>query len=651
MSLRNIFSHWTYETFPPGAILRSKYNAFARLMREDETCLGIIAEIEELHSQSPMADWSRILYLTSRLDIHVRRMLEHLQRINPVRFMDLMDYVSKTSFYMHMAVSVNDPEIRPPFVFPLAGAFKRKKHANDGSAALSRIMAESGSALPIPQGFVISSSAYHYFIEANDLRPKLDKIFRDVDLRQIDKLKTLSRTLQDIILEAPIPAGVADAMEIATLDLVGGSGTVDLDADPRRTPATRGLGAHHVRLSGITLSNILRAWKECVRVKYRPECIAERIAQGLADSEAPMVVMAQVLPAQVGSGWFKPEPTEAIHSLPERTRKRDMVSIVLDAASSGPEDTTMLLARDEGHRVLLNPDPPFMSPRNAKQLTIHGLAIQELLAANHTIDWVLDTRHRFWITSVVPDPQKTSVGKRSDKTLSAVGRSSLPPVGVEQHVPPERIKSMYDMITFARDRGIEEMFALVNRSGLGLEGTKLLDDPPARIWVLNLADGLFPTAVGKSTVDPNELKSIPMWALWFGIESTIASKGLDDDTADAAAPPHLFGHAILSRTYLHMSIQAGPDFAEIDTVCGPNPTQNHIGFRYKSTGFPPPAPLIVDMKTTLEDYGFATSLQGNMLEGRCRKMEENLIQKRLAVVGKLVAAQRDKEGVGGSDRR
>ena len=114
MSLRNIFAHWTYETFPPGAILRSKYNAFARLMREDETCLGIIAEIEELHARRPMADWSRILYLTSRLDIHVRTMLEHLQRINPVMFMDLMDYVTKTSFYMRMAVSVDDPEIRFP---------------------------------------------------------------------------------------------------------------------------------------------------------------------------------------------------------------------------------------------------------------------------------------------------------------------------------------------------------------------------------------------------------------------------------------------------------------------------------------------------------------------------------------------------------
>ena len=156
--------------------------------------------------------------------------------------------------------------------------------------------------------------------------------------------------------------------------------------------------------------------------------------------------------------------------------------------------------------------------------------------------------------------------------------------------------------------------------------------------MLNLADGLFPTAVGKSSVGPNELKSIPMWALWFGMESTITTRDSDDD---AAPEPHLFGHAILSRTYLHMTVHAGPDFAEIDTVCGRDPTRNHIGFRYKSTGFPPPDTLIVDMQATLEKHGFATTLQGNMIEGRCRGLEENQIQKRLAVVGRLIAAQRD----------
>ncbi len=426
-------------------------------------------------------------------------------------------------------------------------------------------------------------------------------------------------------------------MEIATLDLVGGSGTVELDADPRRSPATLGLEAHHVRLSGITLSGILEAWKQCILVKYRSECMAERIGQGLADSEAPMVVMVQVVPTLNAWGRFRPEPTEAVQALPVRTRKRDMVSIILDP-SSRPKAPTMLLAKDEGHRVLLNPDPPFMSPHNAKQLTIDGLDIQERLGTQHAIDWALDTRNRVWITSIVPEHQRPADVRRFHKTLSVVGRSTLSPVGQEQAVSPERIKSMYDMISFARDRGIEAMFGLVNRSGLGLEGAKLLDEPPARIWMLNLADGLFPTAVGKSSVGPNELKSIPMWALWFGMESTITTRDSDDD---AAPEPHLFGHAILSRTYLHMTVHAGPDFAEIDTVCGRDPTRNHIGFRYKSTGFPPPDTLIVDMKATLEKHGFATRLQGNMIEGRCRGLEENQIQKRLAVVGRLIAAQRD----------
>jgi hypothetical protein len=633
MILRNIFSHWTYETFPPGAILRSKYNAFARLIREDETCLRIIAEIEELHARRPMADWSRILYLTYRLDIHVHKMLEHLQRINPVRFIDLMDYVTKTSFYMRMAVSVDEPEISPPFVFPLNEAFERNKHANYASVSLARIMADDSQTLPLPQGFVISSSAYHYFIEANDLRPRLDKMLRMINLHDPLGIEHISQEIRELILQTPIPGSVADAIEIATVDLVGGSGSVDMEADPRRTPTTLGLEAHRVRISGITPSKALEAWKQCILVKYRPQSLAERIDHGLADCEVPMVVTVQALPAHVESGVFRPEPTEAADLLPERTQHRDMISITLESASSRDE-TTMLLAKDEGHRVLLNPEIPFMSPRNAKQLTMQGLAIQQRLGAPHCIGWVLDTRHRYWITSVVPVLESQTNIRRFDKTLTITGRSTLAPVGQEEEVSPKRIKSIYDLISFAREKGIEEMFSLVNRSGLGIEGAKILDDPPARIWILNLADGFFPTAAGKNAVGPNELKSIPMWALWFGMESTLEPPSAANDES---LQPHLFGYAILSRTYLHMSVHSGPDFAEIDTVCGRDSTVNHIGFRYKSTGFPPPDQVIVHMQETLDEHGFTTNLQGNMIEAWCEGYEETQTQKRLAVLGRLIA--------------
>ncbi|GAU09409.1 PEP/pyruvate-binding domain-containing protein [Desulfoplanes formicivorans] len=639
MTLRHIFAHWTYETFPPGAIIRSKYNAFARIMREDETCLGIIAEIEDIHARHPMADWSKILHLTFRLDLHVRKMLDHLQRINPLQFMDIMDYASKTSFYMRMAVSVADPEISPPFVFPLAEAFKRKKHANYASTALSRIMAASSSPLPIPRGFVISSSAYHYFIEANDLRPKIDKMLREINLHHPEGITHISRAIQEIIMEAPIPDSVADALEIATLDLVGGSGTVDMDADPRCTPATLGLAAHHVRLSGITLSGILQAWKECLLVKYRPQCISERIEQGLADSEAPMVVMVQAMTAHVESGWFRPEPTRAALDLPERTRQRDMVSIISNVSSSREETATMLLARDEGHRVLLHPEPAFMSPHNAKQLTMQGLAIQDLLPAPHAIGWLLDTRHRLWITSALPLETRTSNRIRFDKTLELVSRLTLTPIDPTRKVTAKHIRSMYDIISFAREKGIKEMFGLVNRSGLGLEGAKLLDRPPVRIWILNLAGGFFPTAAGKSHVGPNEFKSIPMWALWFGMESSLEGQSPASETAQREYRPLLYGHAILSRTYLHVSLHANRDFAEIDTVCGQDASRNHIGFRYKSTVFSPPSACILQMETMLQDHGFTTNRQGNMIEARCENLEETQIQKRLAVLGRLIAKQ------------
>ena len=598
MGFRQIFTHWTYETFPPGAILRTKYNAFRRLMDIDEDCLHLIASLEAIHTGAIHVDPSRISQLTTALDMQLREMLEQLQHINPRRFMDLMDYVSKISFYMRMATSIPDPDITPPFIFPLSAATNYALHANASSLALATVM--QTSEIPIPPGFVISSSAYHYFIETNNLRSTINSLLCSLNIALPQQLASIANQIQECIRTAHVPEAVANAIEIAASEIMHKGRSLELYADPR-TSRNIALNKHHARLSELTPSGVVQAWKDSILLKYHPAAIKERIQQCLADSEIPMVAMVFSVPPYKTVGEHQPSDTYE------------------------PASTTT------------PPEPTDITAHNTKKMTTYELEIKHILGRSQAITWMLDTRNRIWITGILPaHPPVTSAKKQLDGGMPFIAQRTLPSSGSATMLLPEKSRSMYDMICFAREKGVEEMFALVNRSGLGLEGAKTLIWPPVYLNILNLADGFFPTAAGRSTIGPNEIKSIPMWAVWFGLESVLNPAEEEITENWNMDNPRLKGHAILSRTYLHLMIHFGQDFAEIDTVCGADKTKNHIFFRFREENTGDHAHKIAKMVEILKDQDVELNVQGNMLEVSHQGKGETVIQKKLAMLGILL---------------
>lgn len=58
--------------------------------------------------------------------------------------------------------------------------------------------------IPVPNGFVVSVSAYFQFIQENDLKPKIANILKTTDVDQPDQLLDASKKIASIIRKAPI---------------------------------------------------------------------------------------------------------------------------------------------------------------------------------------------------------------------------------------------------------------------------------------------------------------------------------------------------------------------------------------------------------------------------------------------------------------
>lgn len=58
--------------------------------------------------------------------------------------------------------------------------------------------------IPVPNGFVVTASAYFQFIKENNLKPAIENILKITDVDQPDQLLTASKKIRNIIKKAPI---------------------------------------------------------------------------------------------------------------------------------------------------------------------------------------------------------------------------------------------------------------------------------------------------------------------------------------------------------------------------------------------------------------------------------------------------------------
>ncbi|WP_321404317.1 PEP/pyruvate-binding domain-containing protein [Maridesulfovibrio sp.] len=621
MKFRHVFSHWTYETFPPGRLLRRRYNSFKKLMELEEECLKSISHIEDIGFGQTVTDWAYVEKQAANLGINIRTMLEHLQDMNPVRFMDIMDYYNKINFYVRMAVTVPDPEISKPFTFTLDDAIDYEFKAGACAADLARL---KKSGVPVLDGMVIGSDVYNYFIEANNLRISIDEILEAAVSTNISELNQISRTIIDRFMQGKMPESIANEIEIAALETSRGSGSLTLTASSTPEGSLYALPESWCTIGPVPVQNIIEAWKKAVTCKFSAESIKARIESGYADRESPSSVIIQPVKDLHDSGML--ETLHKSSDLPPKDREHGC-----SAVFSNNSTTPYLISRREQQRILSKPDKAQLSAHSAKSIASMGRKAEDLFKTPQKCHWVTDRRNRVMITSVRSYPfkgEKETV--RIKQALSYIASLNISPRNTEMFLP-EKSRSMYDLVRFANEKGIEEMFSLVSKKGLGIDGAKQLKArQPISVTVLNLADGLFSTAAGKMDISPDDIKSAPMWALWFGLGAD--RSGWDGDKS-------IEGYAILSRTYMNITLKSEKDLTEVDAVCDPDPKTNHIHFRFKG-GKGTPAQRIERIrfiKTTLESQGFSTTHQGDMIEGVLRKGMEPEIQKLLATTGHLIA--------------
>lgn len=221
---------------------------------------------------------------------------------------------------------------------------------------------------------------------------------------------------------------------------------------------------------------------------------------------------------------------------------------------------------------------------------------------------------------------------------------------------PVGCRSLHDVVRFCHEKAVGEMFTLVDKTGRGMGGAKRLTTSlPIVMYVLDLGDGLFEGAgVNSREVSADDIRSRPMWALWYGLADPRVPWSnrlthMDWEEFDRMSggifrfdSKLLASYALISDDYLHLMVRFGYHFSVVDTVCGNDPGANYISFRFKGGGAAMDNRVLrlAFITRILERYGFEVSAKGDLLDAKCARMDENDTRKRLARLGYLMAVTR-----------
>jgi pyruvate, water dikinase len=215
---------------------------------------------------------------------------------------------------------------------------------------------------------------------------------------------------------------------------------------------------------------------------------------------------------------------------------------------------------------------------------------------------------------------------------------------------PQNCQSLHDIVRFAHEKGMAEMFSLVGRSGRGLAQARRLDtDLPLVMYVLDLEGAISPSAPKGKTVKPDYFTSLPMRACWEGLShpDVVWHKGLlhlDWEELDrmssgiiSLTSKALASYAVMSSNYLHLILRFGYHFAVLDTLCSEDPEANYITFRFKGGGgdFDNRLWRVELMKRILEWADFTVKTRGDLLDARFERRKARQILSRLMILGIL----------------
>ncbi len=401
MLIKDLFKHWTYQVFLPGEVLREKYDDFKSLLTQDIRAHEIMADIEEIYYQRKRVDMQVVEKKCLQLSRCVSLMVTKLLKISPIRYHSLNDYYKKFDFYIKYLLAPEIVSFLPPFVVDIN--FDNDDPMVAGGKANNLQIIHTALNVQIPKGFVITTNAFRYFLEYNNLSKTINRHLAQIDLTQTTQVNLISQKLIQCIMDAVVPGEIEDMIRVSLNDMQSGSEKELILAVRSSAVSEDGIcsfAGQYKSVLNVRFEDVINAYKEVVASKYSVNALYYRITKGMVDADTPMAVLCMEMIDAKTSGVMY---TRDIEKLDSEESAIYFVKGACEPLVSGMASAETVRVNRNSKKITFSGNKQFsIEKKTVEQLVKTGLKIETYFDQAQDIEWCQDQEDNLYILQTRP---------------------------------------------------------------------------------------------------------------------------------------------------------------------------------------------------------------------------------------------------------
>jgi pyruvate, water dikinase len=289
-----------------------RYLNFKTLLSLNDKVLEIINEMEQALESDQGFGMAFVRAHCTALSVNLFKIIQSLNAITADRNKILFPVFDRIWAKIDQELKRKKTSAQGEWILPLEAVNKNMADRTGNKMAnLGEVRNQVG--LPVPEGFVITASAYDFFLEKNLLQDEINRRIQFLEPSDIAQLHETSSEIQKLIIDAVLPRELEEAIISAYQDLIRktGQGTrVSMRSSALGEDAQGASFAGQYRsLLNVSPDYLIVSYKEILASKYSVPAIAYRLNKGFLDEDIVMCVGCMaMIQAQAAGVMYSADP-------------------------------------------------------------------------------------------------------------------------------------------------------------------------------------------------------------------------------------------------------------------------------------------------------------------------------------------------------
>ncbi len=292
-------------------LFRFRYGCFKDLLASNTELLTIITDLEVKLRGQEVFGMSYVRSQASRAVFHAYRMVKSLDDLSGHRYPRLFAALEDIHSCIEEELGKRKEVPISELVLPYSRITRELVDWVGGkNANLGELLNQAK--IPVPSGFAITTLAYEFFMDFNDLIDEIDRRKMELEPGDPGTVASVSASIQELIMSAKVPPEVKKAIresyEAMAEHIAKRSGkpgfrpNVSLRSSAIGEDSELTYAGQYLSVLNVPPDRIVESYKAVVASLYTPRAISYRLSKGMRAEDIAMSVGCVEMVESVASG-------------------------------------------------------------------------------------------------------------------------------------------------------------------------------------------------------------------------------------------------------------------------------------------------------------------------------------------------------------